>query len=640
MIKNITLFRIFIASPSGLEQERKIIRKAIANISSLLLEKKIILEAVGWEDVPPDSGRPQEIINEYIDNCDFAIFLWHDKWGSPSGKCSSGTEEEFYKVKQLYGEKSIKGFSVYFKEIDKEENDDIRKIIEFRDSLTKLKITFFKDFNNEEEFERLILKNLQNWFLINKEIEENFLKYKIDDQDFLKKLAEEIEDNAKNIDPKFLFCTEEIRAIYKADNCDYEAAIVFSKTAIKLAKKDNEYAYALNLLATAQFDAKDFNGVIQNCDKISEIFRNSREIKKQIYHLRATLKKLMILSMQGRIDEYLESVSRTLDEFPNDLLESSDELIKIKTDLFNKKGRILAHLKKISDAKKEFENAIDCISQLPKDKDDQLSQYNRFSCSLDLGHALSDLGDYDKADSIYEKMLQDYTTENIIETKNGLIGHIIPSILFNRAINFQRKGAEEECLSILDKIINDYSNSDDIFTYLKVVDAYSIKGRILSEKQEYSKALDNSREFFRLYENKKNNTENETLDLDVIEEDIVRLYAMEADALTNLNRKQESKEKILLILNKFKKSQIKSTKLIIAKGYESLIKFLYEENDIDKALIFINKFEQSFRVIKNILETETVINIFGYKVNCLLKKGNKKEAMEIFDRGVPHYLNS
>ncbi|AFN57072.1 uncharacterized protein DUF4062 [Zymomonas mobilis] len=644
MIEGIRLFRIFIASPSGLEGERQIIRNIIKDRSSILLKEKIMLESVGWEDVPPNNGRPQEIINEYIDNCDYAIFLWHDRWGSSTGKYSSGTEEEFLKIKELHNNGKIKRFSIIFKKIDddlKNSNEDVIKILDFKKELMKEQLYLLQNFSTKEDLEYLIKGILENWFYINKEIEEKFLQYKIDDQEFLRELAEEIDHNAGNIDPKFFFCIEEIKAIYKEDNPDYNAAIVFAKTAKRLAaEEDLEYVYSLNLLASAQFDVKDFDGAIQTCDEISQMFGNSKEIKKQIYHLRATLKKLMILSMQGRIDEYLELLSKTLDDFPNNLLDSSEELIKIKTDFFNRKGRILAHLENIPDAKKEFENAIDCISKLPKDRDDNLSQYNRFSSHLDLGLALSDLGYYNEADSIYEEMLQDYTKENTTEIGNGLMSQARPSILYNKALNLFRN-KNDTSLDIINNIIENYSNSDDIFTYLKVVSAYSLKGSFLTEKEKFLEVIENSKAFFKMHENKKDNTRNATLDLDVIEKDIVNLYAMEADALYNLDRKKESKEKKLLILEKFKKSDIKSTKLIIANLYSALIySSLYEEKDIDGALNFISEFEQSFCRIKNIVETETVFNIFQYKVNCFFQKGDREEAMKIYKYGPLNYLNN
>ena len=104
MSRSITQYRVFIATPGGLGDERKSFRKTLEDYTASDGEPRgVTFHPVGWEDTLGGIGRPQELINEDLRQCDYAVFVWHDRWGSPTGNATMvGTEEEWNLAEELY----------------------------------------------------------------------------------------------------------------------------------------------------------------------------------------------------------------------------------------------------------------------------------------------------------------------------------------------------------------------------------------------------------------------------------------------------------------------------------------------------------------------------------------------------------
>lgn len=102
MAYNSKVYRILIASPSDVEEERDIISKVIQEWNDLhSYNKKVVLLPLRWEthSAPQMGLRPQEIINkEVVDYCDMAVGVFWTRIGSPTGEYQSGTIEEIERV--------------------------------------------------------------------------------------------------------------------------------------------------------------------------------------------------------------------------------------------------------------------------------------------------------------------------------------------------------------------------------------------------------------------------------------------------------------------------------------------------------------------------------------------------------------
>ena len=97
--------RIFVASPTGLERERKKLRDLINLINHGFRDSGVEFELREWHDAFSDMGRPEEVILTQmpVDTWDIFIGILWDRFGTPTGGIDSkigrefqaGTEEEF-----------------------------------------------------------------------------------------------------------------------------------------------------------------------------------------------------------------------------------------------------------------------------------------------------------------------------------------------------------------------------------------------------------------------------------------------------------------------------------------------------------------------------------------------------------------
>lgn len=93
-----TAFRVAIASPSDVPEERRILRQALHDWNAAhSMIRKIVLLPIGWDtDTFRLMGaRAQEQINQQIIlNADLLIAVFWTRLGSPTGRAASGTVEE------------------------------------------------------------------------------------------------------------------------------------------------------------------------------------------------------------------------------------------------------------------------------------------------------------------------------------------------------------------------------------------------------------------------------------------------------------------------------------------------------------------------------------------------------------------
>ena len=91
-------YRVLIASPSDLAEERQAATEAINDWNSQHASaESVVLLPVKWEThATPRSGvRPQEVINEQlVRNSDILVGMFWTRFGSNTGVAVSGTVEE------------------------------------------------------------------------------------------------------------------------------------------------------------------------------------------------------------------------------------------------------------------------------------------------------------------------------------------------------------------------------------------------------------------------------------------------------------------------------------------------------------------------------------------------------------------
>ena len=79
-----TILRVFLASPGDMQEERKTVRNAVAEVNELVAEEfGVHVELLGWEETLIGAGRPQALINQELDRCGLVIAMMWRRWGTP-----------------------------------------------------------------------------------------------------------------------------------------------------------------------------------------------------------------------------------------------------------------------------------------------------------------------------------------------------------------------------------------------------------------------------------------------------------------------------------------------------------------------------------------------------------------------------
>jgi hypothetical protein len=127
------VFRILIASPSDVTEEREIAVRTIQEWNDLnSAERQLVLLPIRWEthSAPEYGKRPQEIINRLVvDTCDLMVGIFWTRVGSPTGIAESGTIEEIERVAN-----KGKPIMLYFSQAKQDpEKIDIEQLSKLRD---------------------------------------------------------------------------------------------------------------------------------------------------------------------------------------------------------------------------------------------------------------------------------------------------------------------------------------------------------------------------------------------------------------------------------------------------------------------------------------------------------------------------
>ena len=159
---------VFVASPSDMKVEREKLKEVIDELNTTWSRPfSIRLDLVRWEThaLPGIGTDPQDVINnEMPSDKDIFIGLMWSKYGTPTARASSGTEEEFENALARYRKhpESIR-IMFYFKDAplppSQIDTDQLARVQRFKASLGT-EGTLYRSFNDLDEFEQLIRMHL------------------------------------------------------------------------------------------------------------------------------------------------------------------------------------------------------------------------------------------------------------------------------------------------------------------------------------------------------------------------------------------------------------------------------------------------------------------------------------------------
>ncbi|MDP8208076.1 MAG: DUF4062 domain-containing protein [Candidatus Electryonea clarkiae] len=191
MPKTVTLLQVFVASPADVAEERDVLEEIIRELNLIWANKQgIRLELFRWEtQVAPGFGDDaQDVINKQIsDSYDIFIGIMWTRFGTPTTRAGSGTEEEFQRAYDRYikDPKSVE-IMFYFKDAPVSPSlldlNQLQSINDFRSRFGELG-GLYAEFKSLDEFRNNIRIHLssvvQNW---SKQLKETGIKQTITTQ--------------------------------------------------------------------------------------------------------------------------------------------------------------------------------------------------------------------------------------------------------------------------------------------------------------------------------------------------------------------------------------------------------------------------------------------------------------------------
>lgn len=165
MAKSITLYNVFVASPSDVQAERDCLSDIIKEINLTTANNLgVKLELLRWEThTYPSFGKDsQDVISKQInDDYDIFIGIMWSKFGTPTGRAESGTKEEFLNAYEKWKTSDGKELVImfYFKNAPiLPENIDPEQITFLKNFKAELgdKGGLYSQFNDLEEFKQFV----------------------------------------------------------------------------------------------------------------------------------------------------------------------------------------------------------------------------------------------------------------------------------------------------------------------------------------------------------------------------------------------------------------------------------------------------------------------------------------------------
>lgn len=173
-------YHVFLASPGDVQTERQHVRRFFDDFNRHTAHVwGARFELIDWENCASIGvGRPQELITrqtleKYRDSLVLVVGLMAQRFGSPTGKAESGTEEECNWALQQHADTGFPEVKWFFRKIDKLEIDPDRvdesvtqwnKVKAFRQRFTDpARPVWYAEYPHAEGFPDVLRKDLNLW---------------------------------------------------------------------------------------------------------------------------------------------------------------------------------------------------------------------------------------------------------------------------------------------------------------------------------------------------------------------------------------------------------------------------------------------------------------------------------------------
>jgi tetratricopeptide (TPR) repeat protein len=165
---------IFLASPGGMDAERRWVREEVALFNHLRFRGTgVVFVVTGYEDVPGTVNRPQAAINPLVEDADFMILLVGDQLGSPTTATApfrTGIEEELsvalhcLEIDNAPMRDIMLGFRAHASSTLRRPTQALREVLEFKNAIEATKELFHVgSVASETDLRHTVQVQLEEW---------------------------------------------------------------------------------------------------------------------------------------------------------------------------------------------------------------------------------------------------------------------------------------------------------------------------------------------------------------------------------------------------------------------------------------------------------------------------------------------
>lgn len=167
MSSQVKKLRVFVASPGDVIEERTLLQRVVDELNrGIATEKNYNLELIRWETHawPSIGADAQDVINRQIPLPDIFIGILWKRFGSPTKRAESGTEEEFDRAYESWLEQKTPEIMFYFGRMPyfPSSTDDIaqlEKVLRFKIKLQDSGLLYW-EYHSREQFEADVRSHL------------------------------------------------------------------------------------------------------------------------------------------------------------------------------------------------------------------------------------------------------------------------------------------------------------------------------------------------------------------------------------------------------------------------------------------------------------------------------------------------
>ena len=143
------------ASPGDLDDERDALRSLERRLNAMFRERGVRVSISGWEEVQPEAGRPQALINPLVHECEIFIGLLNMRWGSATGTHTSGFEEEFEIALARRAGDDTPAIGMFFRAIDSgrlaDKGPQLSAVLAFQERVRQERLALYKTFSSADQ---------------------------------------------------------------------------------------------------------------------------------------------------------------------------------------------------------------------------------------------------------------------------------------------------------------------------------------------------------------------------------------------------------------------------------------------------------------------------------------------------------